>query len=87
MTREEELMTPVTLDPQGPFKRDPPAPQQMRDRLTPTQDVVVLCHLGVPRIEREHWSLTIEGMVERRHVWTERSWELLQSQSAISQHH
>jgi hypothetical protein len=43
----------------------------MRDRLTPTQDFVVLCHLGVPRIEREHWSLTIDGMVERRRVWTE----------------
>jgi sulfane dehydrogenase subunit SoxC len=58
-------MTPVTLDPQGPFKRDPLAPHLMRDRLTPTQDVVVLCHLDVPRIERDNWSLTIDGMVER----------------------
>lgn len=58
-------MTPATLDPRGPFKRDPLAPHQMRDRLTRTQDVVVLCHLGVPRIERDQWSLTIDGMVER----------------------
>jgi DMSO/TMAO reductase YedYZ molybdopterin-dependent catalytic subunit len=58
-------MNPVRLDPQGPFKRDLLAPHQMRDRLTRTQDIVVLCHLGVPRLERDRWSLTIDGMVER----------------------
>ena len=58
-------MHAVRLDPQGPFKRDPLAPHQMRDRLTRTQDVIVLCHLGVPRLERDRWSLTIDGMVER----------------------
>jgi DMSO/TMAO reductase YedYZ molybdopterin-dependent catalytic subunit len=58
-------MNPVRLDPKGPFKRDPLAPHQMRDRLTRTQDAVVLCHLGVPRLELDRWSLTIDGMVER----------------------
>ena len=58
-------MNPVRLDPQGPFMRDPLAPHQMRDRLTRTQDLFVLYHLGVPRIERDRWSLTIDGMVER----------------------
>jgi DMSO/TMAO reductase YedYZ molybdopterin-dependent catalytic subunit len=58
-------MTSVRLDPQGPFKRDPLAPHQMQDRLTRTPDVFVQCHLGVPRLERERWSLTIDGMVER----------------------
>ena len=58
-------MNAVRLDPPGPFKRDPLAPHQMRDRLTRTQDVIVLCHLGVPRLERDRWSLTIDGMVER----------------------
>jgi DMSO/TMAO reductase YedYZ molybdopterin-dependent catalytic subunit len=58
-------MNHVRLDPQGPFKRDPLAPHRMRDRLTRTQDVFVLCHLGVPRLERDRWSLTIDGMVER----------------------
>ena len=58
-------MNPVRLDPQGPFKRDPLAPHEMRDRLTRTQDAFVLCHLGVPRIERDRWSLTVDGMVER----------------------
>jgi DMSO/TMAO reductase YedYZ molybdopterin-dependent catalytic subunit len=58
-------MNPVRLDPQGPFMRDPLAPHQMRDRLTRKRDVFVLCHLGVPRIEWDRWSLTIDGMVER----------------------
>ena len=58
-------MNPVRLDPQGPFMRDPLAPHQMRDRLTRTQDLFILCHLGVPRIERDRWSLTIDGMVDR----------------------
>jgi Oxidoreductase molybdopterin binding domain len=57
-------MNPVRLDPQGPFKRDPLAPHRMRDRQTRTQDVFVLCHLGVARIERDRWSLAIDGMVE-----------------------
>src|SRR5262245_8385032 len=57
-------MNVVRFDPQGPFKRDPLPPYQMRDRLTRTQDVFVQCHLGVPRIERDQWSLTIDGMVE-----------------------
>src|SRR5262245_33028267 len=55
----------MNFDPQGPFKRDPLPPHQMRDRLTRAQDVFVQCHLGVPRIERDQWSLTIDGMVER----------------------
>jgi hypothetical protein len=58
-------MNPLRLDPQGPFMRGPLAPHHMRDRLTRTQDVFVQCHLGVPRLERDRWSLTIDGMVER----------------------
>src|SRR4029450_4348169 len=58
-------VTPVTLNPAGFFRRIPLAPHQMRDRLTRTEDAIVLCHLGVPRIDREQWSLTIDGLVER----------------------
>jgi DMSO/TMAO reductase YedYZ molybdopterin-dependent catalytic subunit len=39
--------------------------RQMRDRLTRAQDVFVQCHLGIPRIDRDRWSLTVNGMVER----------------------
>jgi DMSO/TMAO reductase YedYZ molybdopterin-dependent catalytic subunit len=55
----------VRLDPQGPFMRHPLAPHQMQDRLTRTENVMVLCHLGVPRLEADKWSLLIDGMVER----------------------
>ena len=57
-------MHPTRLDPQGTLKRDPLAPHQMRERLTPMQQGIVLCHLGVPRLERDRWSLTIDGLVE-----------------------
>jgi DMSO/TMAO reductase YedYZ molybdopterin-dependent catalytic subunit len=57
-------VNPTRLDPQGPLKRDLLAPHQMRDRLMPAQKVIVLCHLGVPRLEQDRWSLTIDGMVE-----------------------
>jgi DMSO/TMAO reductase YedYZ molybdopterin-dependent catalytic subunit len=53
------------LDPAGFHRRIPLQPHQMIERLTPTQDVIVLCHLGVPRVARAAWSLSIEGLVER----------------------
>lgn len=49
----------------GSFRRFPLAPHQMRERYTPTQDLFVLCHLGVPQLERDLWSLTIDGLVAR----------------------
>ena len=58
-------MSHVRFDPAGPFKRDPPPPHEMRDRHTATDNTIVLCHLGVPRLEPDRWSLTIDGLVER----------------------
>jgi sulfane dehydrogenase subunit SoxC len=49
----------------GSFSRIPLAPHQMQERFTPTQDVFVLCHLGVPQLEADSWSLTIDGLVAR----------------------
>jgi DMSO/TMAO reductase YedYZ molybdopterin-dependent catalytic subunit len=40
-------------------------PHQMQERFTPTEDVIVLCHLGVAQIARDVWSLTIDGLVAR----------------------
>jgi sulfane dehydrogenase subunit SoxC len=54
-----------TLDPAGYFRRVRLAPHQMLDRKTRTQDAIVLCHLGVPRLNRESWMLTVDGLVER----------------------
>jgi DMSO/TMAO reductase YedYZ molybdopterin-dependent catalytic subunit len=56
-------MSRVTLDPHQFFSRLPLAPHQMRDRLTRVEDAIVLCHLGVPRIAREAWSLSVAGLV------------------------
>ena len=55
----------VKLDPQGYYRRVPLAPHQLQDRVTRTEDAIVLCHVGVPRLDREEWSLTIDGLVER----------------------
>lgn len=63
-------MKPVTLDPHKFFRRLPLAPHQMRDRLTRIEDAIVLCHLGVARIAREDWRLTIDGLVARPRTFT-----------------
>jgi sulfane dehydrogenase subunit SoxC len=49
----------------GSFSRIPLAPHRMQERFTPTQDVFVICHLGVPQLEADSWSLTIDGLVGR----------------------
>jgi DMSO/TMAO reductase YedYZ molybdopterin-dependent catalytic subunit len=51
------------LDPHKFYRRLPLEPHQMRDRLTRVEDAIVLCHLGVPRIAREDWSLSVDGLV------------------------
>ena len=57
-------MNRPTLDRAGLFRRIPLLPQQMRDRVTRTDDAIVLCHLGVPRLDRDRWTLTVDGLVE-----------------------
>jgi sulfane dehydrogenase subunit SoxC len=49
----------------GSFSRFSLAPHQMQERFTPTQDLPVLCHLGIPQLEIHSWSLTIDGLVTR----------------------
>ena len=53
------------LEPTGLYRRIPLHPHQLADEVTRSEDVIVLCHVGVPRISREEWSLVIEGMVDR----------------------
>ena len=57
-------MIRAKLDPHQFIRRIPLAPHQMHDRLTRVEDAIVLCHLGLPRIAREEWSLAIDGLVE-----------------------
>jgi sulfane dehydrogenase subunit SoxC len=49
----------------GSFSRSPLPPHQMPERFTPTQDIFVLCHLGIPYLEKDSWSLTVDGLVAR----------------------
>ena len=58
-------MTAFKLDPQGFYRRVPLTPEQMLERLTPAEDTIVLCHFGVPRLARDAWNLTIDGLVAR----------------------
>jgi DMSO/TMAO reductase YedYZ molybdopterin-dependent catalytic subunit len=51
------------LDPQGFHRRIPLAPHQLQARITRSEDVIVLCHLGVPRLDRDAWSLSVDGLV------------------------
>jgi len=60
--RKGRTLRRVKLEPHQFFRRLPLAPHQMRDRLTCVEDAIVLCHLGVPRIAPEDWSLTIDGL-------------------------
>jgi DMSO/TMAO reductase YedYZ molybdopterin-dependent catalytic subunit len=56
-------MTRATLDPSSAFRRHPLRPHQLIDRVTRTEDTIVLCHLGVPRLGPHDWSLSIDGLV------------------------
>ena len=58
-------MIRAKLDPHQYIRRVPLLPHQMRDRLTRVEDTIVLCHLGLPHIRREEWSLSIDGLVAR----------------------
>jgi DMSO/TMAO reductase YedYZ molybdopterin-dependent catalytic subunit len=58
-------MIRAKLDPHQFIRRIPLAPHQMQDRLTRVEDTIVLCHLGLPRMAREDWSLTIDGLLVR----------------------
>jgi DMSO/TMAO reductase YedYZ molybdopterin-dependent catalytic subunit len=53
------------LDPHRLIRRVPLAPHQMQDRLTRVEDAIVLCHLGLPQIARQDWSLAVDGLVAR----------------------
>jgi|SRR5580704_8728430 DMSO/TMAO reductase YedYZ molybdopterin-dependent catalytic subunit len=59
------LVNRAKLDPHAFFRRLPLAPHQMRDRVTRREDVIVLCHLGVARLDAAEWSLIIDGLVDR----------------------
>jgi sulfane dehydrogenase subunit SoxC len=53
------------MEPAGYFRRLVHEPHETVARLTSQQDLFVLAHLGVPRVDRSQWRLDIAGLVER----------------------
>lgn len=60
----------VKLDPVGMVRDIRLAPHQLIERVTPQEDVFVLAHLGIPRIDLSSWRLEISGLVERPRTFT-----------------
>ena len=58
-------MTKPIMNPRGLIRRHPLQPHQLLESQTRTEDTIVLCHLGVPHIDRDAWSLQIDGLVRR----------------------
>jgi sulfane dehydrogenase subunit SoxC len=52
------------MEPATGVRRIKLGPHQTVDRVTATDDLFVLAHLGVPRIDLAHRSLTIDGLVQ-----------------------
>jgi sulfane dehydrogenase subunit SoxC len=53
------------IDPAEGVQQIKLRPHEMTDAVTAADDLFVLAHLGIPRIDATQWSLTIDGMVGR----------------------
>jgi sulfane dehydrogenase subunit SoxC len=56
------------MDPASGLRRLKLHPYEMTDAVTATEDLFVLAHLGVPRVDPAQWSLTVDGLVRRAHT-------------------
>lgn len=56
---------PAPMEPAGYFRRLVHEPHQTVAPLTRQQDLFVLAHLGVPRVDLSQWRLDIAGLVTR----------------------
>src|SRR5262245_28224849 len=54
------------MDPATGVRRVKRAPHEMSDPVTATDDLFVLAHLGIPRVDAAAWSLAIDGLVGRQ---------------------
>ncbi|MGX5736464.1 molybdopterin-dependent oxidoreductase [Bosea thiooxidans] len=53
------------LDPASGVRRIKLAPHQTTDAVTATDDLFVLAHLGIPRVDPARWSLRLDGLIGR----------------------
>jgi len=55
----------AAMDPAEGVRQIKLRPHEMTDAVTGAEDLFVLAHLGIPRIDPTGWSLTIDGLVGR----------------------
>jgi DMSO/TMAO reductase YedYZ molybdopterin-dependent catalytic subunit len=66
VTEKASLMrTYPVLDPKTAFGRVPLKPHELTSPITPMQGLFVLAHLGIPHVDLNTWTLTIDGLVRR----------------------
>lgn len=53
------------MNPPNGIRRVKLSPHEIMDAVTATEDLFVLAHLGVPRVDPAQWSLTIDGLAVR----------------------
>ena len=53
----------VVMNPEGTFRRLVPV-SKLAPRVTPTEDVYVIAHMGIARVDVQRWRLTVDGLVE-----------------------
>jgi DMSO/TMAO reductase YedYZ molybdopterin-dependent catalytic subunit len=84
MSERTAMTTEKSHDPQGQIggasrppmrpatgvRRVKLSPHELVDAVTATEDLFVLAHLGVPQVDPERWSLTIDGLVGRSQTLT-----------------
>lgn len=58
---------PPVMDmvPRKTVRHIPLAPHQYTERITPSTDVFVLAHMGIPRARAEDWWLDVAGLVDK----------------------
>lgn len=59
-----------SMDPAHGVRNIKLSPHEMADAVTAAEDLFVLAHLGVPRVDPACWSLSIDGFVERERSFT-----------------
>jgi sulfane dehydrogenase subunit SoxC len=65
MTDKPSPSFAAPMDPVGYFRRLVHEPHETVAPVTRQQDLFVLAHLGIPRIDLARWRLDITGLVER----------------------
>ncbi|HKP22262.1 MAG TPA: molybdopterin-dependent oxidoreductase [Dongiaceae bacterium] len=70
MSSDPSLPARSPMEPATGIRRIKLAPHQTAERVTAVDDLFVLAHLGVPRVDAARWSLAIDGMIERPLILT-----------------